>query len=291
MADTLTLDLLTWDVTPIHTTPREATQAIIDFVTISWDTGADLVVLPEFTWMMLDPLLPVSATPLQKLSSHFWQQEVPFLQRALTRPGKAVVLGTCPFHDSATGLLHNRAPILRSGDLLHQDKLHLTPWENAFSPGTAVNLFTFRGFTIAVIICLDIEVPELSVLLRGRGVDLILCPSATETELGTERVDRCASARAVELGCHVGVSHLLGRSPSDLIDANVGRLALYHPSQVPFSRAPRWMETPIHDSGIHSLRAIIDPRPLKRMRARTAETNPALLRLTDTTLCLPVTLG
>ncbi len=292
MADTLTLDLLTWDVTPGPSlaTPRACTQAVIDEVTAAWDTGADLVLLPEFTWMMLDPLLSKTDPPLQRVAHQLWTHELPHLRAALTRPDKAAVLGTCPFHDPTTGLLHNRAPILRGSDLLHQDKLHLTPWEKAFAPGTEVNLFTFRGLTFAVIICLDIEVPELSVLLRGRGVDVILCPSATETELGTERVDRCASARAVELGCHVGVSHLLGRSPSDLIDANVGRVALYHPSQVPFSKAPRWEEGPIHSAGIHRLRSVIEPGPLKRMRARRAETNPALLHVGNTTQCLPVTL-
>ena len=290
MADTLTLDLLTWDVTPGPTTPRACTQAIIDEVIASWDSGPDLVVLPEFAWMMLEPLLPKTPSALHAVAQHFWTHELPHLQAALTRPDKAVVLGTCPFLDPTTGHLHNRAPILRSGDLLHQDKLHLTPWEKAFTPGTEVNLFSFRGFTLAVVICLDIEVPELSVRLRGQGVDIILCPSATETELGTERVDRCASARAVELGCHVGVTHLLGRSPSDLIDANVGRVAIYHPSQVPFSKAPRWEEGPIHSAGIHRLRSVIEPGPLKRMRARKAETNPALLHVGNTTQCLPVTL-
>lgn len=280
--DSLTLDLLTWDVTPGPSTPRDCTQAIIDEVTASWDSGADLVLLPEFTWMTLEPLLPLSDTPLHSISTQFWAHELPFLYRALARPDKAVVLGTCPFHETASGHCFNRAPILRCGDLLHQDKLHLTPWEKDFSPGTSINLFTFTGFTIAVIICLDIEVPELSVLLRGSGVDLILCPSATETELGTERVDRCASARSVELGCHVAVTHLLGKSPSNLIDHNVGRVAIYHPSQVPFSKAPRWHEGPIESIGIHRLRTVIDSRPLKRMRARTAETNPALLGIQNT---------
>jgi predicted amidohydrolase len=92
--------------------------------------------------------------------------------------------------------------------MLYQDKLHLTPWESAFSPGDTLHLWHFAGLRIAVIICLDIEIPELSARLRDEEVDLILCPSATETVLGVERVDRCASARAVELGCHVAVSHL-----------------------------------------------------------------------------------
>lgn len=282
----LTLDLLTWDVTP--TTPaspanlRLATERVISTVKDAWLSGADIVLLPEFTWMMLEPHLSPSPDPLRAVASRFWQEEWPILSSELARPDKAAVLGTCPYICPTTQLLHNRAPILAGTDQLFQDKLHLTPWESAFSPGDTVQLFTFRGLTLAVIICLDIEVPELSALLRGQQIDLILCPSATETELGTERVDRCASARAVELGCHVGVSHLLGHSPSDLIDQNVGRVAIYHPSQVPFANSPRWQECPIQSAGLHRLRTVIDPAPLQRMRRRTAETNPALLKILST---------
>ncbi len=289
MAATATLDLLTWDVTPGPATARACSQAVLEQVAACWDSGADLVLLPEFTWMMLQPCLPKSDDPLRAVATQFWEHEFPFLRKALSRPDKAAVLGTCPFWDSDTGQLFNRAPILRGTDLLYQDKLHLTPWEKAFSPGAAVNLFTYKDLTFAVLICLDIEVPELSVLLRGRGVDVILCPSATETELGVERVDRCASARAVELGCHIAVSHLLGKSPSDLIDENVGRLGIYHPSQVPFSKAPRWQESLIQTSGIHRLRAVIDPALLNRMRRRTGETNPALLGIKPESNYLPVT--
>ncbi len=310
MAERVTLDLLTWDVTPAHESVAACTEAVIAAVRESWDSGADLVLLPEFMWMMLEPLVVVkpsgdtgvdsatASTPdklklelqLKSVAAVFWGEEWPRLTRELARPDKAVVLGTCPFWEEHRGQFRNRAPVLRGLDALHQDKLHLTPWEKAFSPGEAVRLFGFRGLTIAVLICLDIEVPELSVLLRGRGVDLILCPSATETVLGVERVDRCASARAVELGCHVGVSHLLGKSSSELIDVNTGRVAVYHPSQVPFAGGPRWQEGAIETGGLHRLRVGIEPVSLRRMRRRLEETNPALLEIPKGADYLPVTL-
>ena len=310
MASKVTVDLLTWDVTPSHASVEACAAAIREVVRESWDSGADLVLLPEFTWMMLEPLVGVKPSgdtrvrsasgpahdkpelelQLKAVASVFWTEVWPGLARDLARPDKAVVLGTCPFWDEASDQLRNRAPILRGGDSLSQDKLHLTPWEDAFSPGETVRLFAFRGLTVAVIICLDIEVPELSALLRGRGVDLILVPSATETVLGVERVDRCASARAVELGCHVGVSHLLGKSPSELIDENVGRVAIYHPSQVPFAQRPRWQEGNIESAGVQRLRVEIDPAALKRMRRRHGETNPSLLGIRKGADYLPVTL-
>jgi predicted amidohydrolase len=144
-------------------------------------------------------------------------------------------------------------------------------------PGRELRVWEFGGVKFAVIICLDIEIPEISAKLRGRGVEVILVPSATETILGVERVDRCASARAVELGAIVGVSHLTGGTQSSLIDENVGRTAVYFPSQASFREAPRWIEGDVIDRGIQKQRMVIDQRALDLMRRMRQETNPALL--------------
>lgn len=280
------LDLLTFDPGLPCENAEAYAEAVVALVEESWDGGADLVVLPEFTWMGLEPLMTAVAEPAEKsvpssvyqrLSALFWQDLLPRYLPRLTRPDKAVVLGTAPYWDASSHRLFNRAPILHAGQLSHQDKLHLTPWENDFSPGGILYLRDFFGFRTAVIICLDIEIPEISARLRGDGVDLILCPSATETVLGVERVDRCASARAVELACHVAVTHLTGQAQSVLIDENIGRLAHYTPSQASFRHAPRWTETDIVSSGVHRLRVTLEKRPLTLMRRMTVETNPAHL--------------
>jgi len=108
-------------------------------------------------------------------------------------------------------------------------------------------------------------------------VDVVLVPSATETMLGVERVDRCASARAVELGVVVGVSHLTGTAESGLIDENVGRTAVYFPSQAAFRDEPRWVEGEVISSGTQTQRVVIDPRTFEVMRRMKQETNPSLL--------------
>lgn len=278
MRPPLTLELLTFD--PGLPCPDAAAyaRAVGDEVERAWDGGADLVLLPEFTWMGLEPFAatPAGVEPLTAVAGLFRQELWPEVQTRLARPGKAVVLGTVPWR-AADGSLRNRAPILAGGRVWHQDKLHLTPWEQAFAPGDRLRLWEFGGLRIAVIICLDIEIPELSARLRGAGVDLVLCPSATETLLGVERVDRCASARAVELGCYVGVAHLTGRARSELVDDNVGRVALYKPSQSPFRHEPRWQEGEVRTAGVERLRATLDAHALDVMRRLRAETNPALL--------------
>jgi predicted amidohydrolase len=271
------LDLVTFDP-GLQVSDAEAYgDAVVSRVEHCWDTGADLVLLPEFTWMGLEPLLAAArGDPLRHVAEIFESRLLPDLQARLARPGKGVVLGTVP-KLLADGRIMNRAVIFSDGQPLYQDKLHLTPWEKAFTPGDTLHLWSFAGFRVAVIICLDIEIPELSSRLRDAGVDLVLCPSATETLLGVERVNRCASARAVELGCYVGVSHLTGHADSALIDDNIGKAAFYRPSQAAFEKTARIEETGVHTGGSHILRVHLDRRPLEVMRRLRAETNPSHL--------------
>lgn len=271
----LQLELCTFDPGIAVSSPAAYAAAVVECVERAWDEGADIVVLPEFIWLGLEPL--VEPCTLRRVAEVFWSETMPTLQSLLQRPEKAVVLGTAPFWDAEHGELRNRAPILVEGVLSFQDKLHLTPWENAFAPGRELRVWEFGGLKLAVIICLDIEIPEISARLRGRGVDVVLVPSATETILGVERVDRCASARAVELGAIVGVSHLTGGTRSSLIDENVGRTAVYFPSQAAFREAPRWIEGEVVDRGMQKQRLVIDKHALDLMRRMRQETNPALL--------------
>ncbi len=264
------LDLWTFDPGAAMADAGECVAAVEGRVISSWDEGADIVVFPEFSWMALEHF----ATGTEGVARLFWEELLPSLLEKLNRPDKAAVLGTAPFIDEA-GKLRNRAPILSEGRLLHQDKIHLTPWENAFHGGDRVRIWNFKGHRVAVVVCLDIEIPELAAALRGKGVDLLLVPSATESVFGVERVHRCASARAVELGCFVGVSQLTGVAESDLIDVNIGRLAVYSPSQAAFGNTERMIVGDCLDSGFHRLSVNLDMAALAASRAATDETNPS----------------
>jgi predicted amidohydrolase len=290
-AETLSLALRTFDPGLDVADIREYTLAVIRMIEAAWDEGAELVLLPEFTWMGLEPHVQrqVGSSTLAEVAEAFESQCLPLLKERLQHPGRAAVLGTVPSLTPEGGV-RNRAWIVRDGGWLFQDKLHLTPWESGFEAGDVLRLWSFGGFRMAVIICLDIEVPELSVRLRDSSVDLILCPSATETLRGVERVNRCASARSVELGCHVAVSHLTGRAESGLIDVNIGRAAFYRPSQSAFKTLPFAEETETVSAGVTRLEVRVEKRPLDLMRRMTAETNPALLgkELAGIQRCIPV---
>lgn len=271
----VTLEICTFDPGVRARSISAFATEVTDVVDAAWSGGADLVLLPEFTWMGLQPLVEPS-TP-RRVAEVFWTELLPSLKSLLNQPQKAVVLGSAPYWDAESERLFNRAPILMSGEVSYQDKLHLTPWEHEFSPGTELRLWELDGVRFAVVICLDIEIPEISARLRGSGVDVVLVPSATESILGVERVDRCASARAVELGCLVGVSHLTGTVDSELIGSNIGRTAVYFPSQSPFADQPRWVESEVVSEGVQRQRVVIDMHALEAMRNLREETNPALI--------------
>ena len=236
---------------------------VVQTVQGAWEQGADVVLLPEYLW-----------AGLAQSAGGFWSEVWPELQVKLARPEKCAVLGTAPC--SVPGGLRNRAVILSEGRTWVQDKLCLTPWERPFQGGEELMVWEFLGWRLSVLICLDVEIPEHSVRLRREKVDLLLVPSATESLLGVERIGRCASARAVELGCHVVVSHLVGTSDSDLVDEQMGRLSCYTPSQRPFLEAARMDEGPLIHSGWQERRFVLSGRALQVMRRTRMETNPAL---------------
>lgn len=276
--DTLKLDLWTFDVGTPAADPAAFARLVTDRVVESWDAGADIVVFPEFTWMGLERFV-AGPDEIANVADIFWNQLWPDVSAKLARPDKAAVLGSVPFIDN-DGLVKNRAPILNGGLSIFQDKIHLTPWESAFQGGGPVRVWNFRGLRLAVVICLDIEIPEISSALRGMDLDLMLVPSATETLLAVERVGRCADARAVELGCHVGLCHLVGRMESDLIDENLGRLAVFSPSQNAFLNSARQTATEVFEKGFHRMSASLDMAALKNNRAAHAETDPSKIRPT-----------
>lgn len=262
--------------------PQAFVDHLVSLIVTSWDEGCDIVVFPEYTWLVLEQFAPATLLDAKAkaiwVAECFWTEILPQLQKLLSRSGKAVVLGTVPFYEKDSGKLLNRAPVIIEGQVFHQDKLNLTPWEDTFQGGAELHVFQLKSCRFSVIICLDIEVPELSVALRGAELDLIIVPSATENILGVERVGRCASARAVELCAHVGVCHLTGKtSASDLVDENVGRLSWYSPSQSLYKEAVREEETEVFIEGTHRKVDAFDPAVISRLRKRRLETNPALL--------------
>ena len=104
----------------------------------------------------------------------------------------------------------------RDGTIDRYEKLHVTPDEVkvwGMVGGTELKSFDTDCGKIGVLICYDIEFPELSRILADEGIDLLFVPFLTDTQNGYSRVRHCAQARAIENECYVAIAGSVGNLP------------------------------------------------------------------------------
>jgi predicted amidohydrolase len=144
-----------------------------------------------------------------------------------------IVAPTFPFA-IANSCYVNRAWITGpDGQRFHQDKLHMTRFENelfAISPGNALAVIDAGNFCFAVAICYDSEFPHQVHALVNAGAQIIAIPSCTDAEHGFHRVLYSAKARALENQCFVVQAPLTGEAPwCEAIDINIGTAGVFSP--------------------------------------------------------------
>lgn len=189
-------------------------------------SGADLVVLPEFASMGLLASTEGEPTTSETVARDYRERLAPLFPaikehavQLAARLGIAVLAGTHNrIHDDSS--LRNTAILAHpDGRVELQDKLHLTPPEHAMGSvgGDTVLVTKIGDFTAGVMICADIQFPEVTRHLTAQGVDLILCPSLTWNRRGVYRVRTGCAARAMESQGFVVMSPLVGSSglPAD----------------------------------------------------------------------------
>ena len=104
----------------------------------------------------------------------------------------------------------------RDGGLESYEKLHVTPDEAkvwGMQGGADVRTFDTDCGKIGVLICYDVEFPELSRILADEGMDILFIPFLTDTQNGYSRVRNCAQARAIENECYVAIAGSVGNLP------------------------------------------------------------------------------
>ncbi|NLP57300.1 carbon-nitrogen hydrolase family protein [Lutibacter sp. B1] len=104
----------------------------------------------------------------------------------------------------------------RDGSVERFEKLHITPNEAkvwGMQGGTELKAFDTDCGKIGILICYDVEFPELSRLLADEGVDILFVPFLTDTQNGYSRIRNCAQARAIENECYVAIAGSVGNLP------------------------------------------------------------------------------
>ena len=104
----------------------------------------------------------------------------------------------------------------RDGTIERYEKLHVTPDEIkvwGMEKGSELKVFDTDCGKIGILICYDVEFPELSRLLADEGMDILFVPYLTDTQNGYSRVRYCAQARAIENECYVAIAGCVGNLP------------------------------------------------------------------------------
>jgi predicted amidohydrolase/GNAT superfamily N-acetyltransferase len=104
----------------------------------------------------------------------------------------------------------------RDGGVERFEKLHVTPDETkiwGMQGGNKIRTFDTDCGKIGILICYDIEFPELGRILAKEGMNILFVPFLTDTQNGYSRVRNCAQARAIENECYVAIAGSVGNLP------------------------------------------------------------------------------
>ncbi len=153
----------------------------------------------------------------------------------------------------------------RNGVIGKQYKIHITPNERKWwgvTPGNRVEVFETDRGKISILICYDIEFPELGRIAAAKGANIIFVPFSTDERYGYLRVSRCAQARAIENQLYVATAGTVGNLPFvENADVHYAQSGVYTPSDFPFARDAIAAETTpnietlvIHDVDVEVLR-------------------------------------
>ncbi len=126
----------------------------------------------------------------------------------------------------------------RDGSVERYEKLHVTPDEEkiwGMKGGNVFKTFDTDCGKIGVLICYDVEFPELSRLLADEGMDILFVPYLTDTQNGFSRVRHCAQARAIENECFVAIAGSVGNLPKvHNMDIQYGQSMVFTPCDFSF---------------------------------------------------------
>ena len=137
------------------------------------------------------------------------------------------------------GLLYNVGFLCRrDGTYEMYEKLHVTPDEMkcwGLSGGKTIRTFETDCAKIGVLICYDVEFPELSRIMASEGMQILFVPFLTDTQNAYSRVQVCAHARAIENECFVVIAGSVGNLPKvHNMDIQYARSGVFTPCDFAF---------------------------------------------------------
>ncbi|MBU1056206.1 MAG: bifunctional GNAT family N-acetyltransferase/carbon-nitrogen hydrolase family protein [Proteobacteria bacterium] len=231
------IGVVQWQMRPFNDLDEFLQQAEF-FVDAVAGYNSDLVLFPE---LMNAPLLTNfnqenPAEAMRSLAEYTDDIRAAFVNMAITY-NINIVAGSVP--QLKNEFLYNVSFLCRrDGTWEAQYKLHITPDEEKYwglKGGDEVRIFDTDIGKIGILICYDVEFPELARYLADKGMTFLFVPYLTDTQNAYLRVRRCAQARAIENECYVAISGSVGNLPKvENMDIQYSQSAVFTPSDFAF---------------------------------------------------------
>ncbi|MDZ7741503.1 MAG: bifunctional GNAT family N-acetyltransferase/carbon-nitrogen hydrolase family protein [Bacteroidota bacterium] len=156
----------------------------------------------------------------------------------------------------------------RDGTYDYQEKLHITTAESAdwgIQGGDMLHIFNTDVAKIGILICYDVEFPELPRLMAEKGMEILFVPFSTDMQTGYQRVRICSQARAIENECFVAIGGSVGNLPKvSNMDLQFAQSAIFSPSDFAFPQNAIIAEGTLNNE--MTIIADVDLNSLKELR-------------------------
>ncbi|MCA8974071.1 MAG: GNAT family N-acetyltransferase [Planctomycetes bacterium] len=210
------------------------------FVDTAGDYKCDFVTFPELFTTQLLSLVDAKRPGLaaRKLAG-FTERYLEMFTELAMRYHVNIIGGSNFVIENET--LYNTAYLFRrDGTIGKQYKIHVTPAEWRWwgvTGGDKVEVFDTDCGRIAILICYDIEFPELARIATKKGAQIIFVPFNTDERYSYLRVRNCAMARCIENHVYTVLSGCTGNLPQvQNADIHYAQSGIFTPADIAFSR-------------------------------------------------------
>ena len=231
------IGVVQWQMRPFNEV-GEFLQQVEFFVDAVAGYNSDLILFPE---LLNAPLLKLfdqenSGEAMRSLAEYTDEIRSAFVNMAISY-NINIIAGSVP--QLKDDHLYNVSFLCRrDGTWDAQYKVHITPDESQYwglTGGNEVRVFDTDIGKIGILICYDVEFPELARHLVDQGMTILFVPYWTDTKNAYLRVRRCAQARAIENECYVAISGSVGNLPNvENMDIQYSQAAVFTPSDFAF---------------------------------------------------------
>ena len=244
--ETVRIGCVQWQMREMNSV-EELLQQVEYFVDALSDYRSDVALFPEF---FNAPLMGLgnqeSSIDAIKHLATYTETIVTEISKMAVSYNINIIAGSVPVIEEDE--LYNVSYLCkRDGTVESQYKLHPTPHEKkdwVMEGGDALTLFDTDFGRIGILICYDVEFPELARILSEKQMQILFVPFWTDTKNGYLRVRRCAQARAIENECYVAIAGSIGNLPKvDNVDIQYGQTAVFSPSDFAFPHDAIMAET------------------------------------------------